>query len=167
MTLEASKQNNTTASKGVQTDKLEFLEIYQLAVIANRSSRHVAQLFEQSFSLQVTDWRVIALLVGEDYLPFKDIVERTGMDKSRISRAHVRLQKAGLIQVAEGPFDKRTLVMKLTPKGSEVMQKLLPQAHTFNNWLLEVLNPEEKSSFNAILTKLRERVKEIDLSKNI
>jgi DNA-binding MarR family transcriptional regulator len=172
MTLESSstgvpaeKQNNIKVLKEGQRDKLEFLEIYQLALIANRSSRHVAQLFEQSFSLQVTDWRVIALLVGEDYLPFKDIVERTGMEKSRISRAHVRLQKAGLIQVAEGPFDKRTLVIKLTPKGTEVMQKLLPQANTFNNWLLEALSEEEKNSFNSILMKLRERVKNIDLAK--
>ena len=145
--------------------KLEFLEIYQLAVIANRSSRNVAQLFEQSFNLQVTDWRVIALLVGEDYLSFKDIVERTGMEKSRISRAHVRLQKAGLILVAEGPFDKRTLVMKLTPKGIEIMQELLPKALSFNNWLLEVLSVEEKGNLELILKKIRQRVKENETVK--
>jgi DNA-binding transcriptional regulator GbsR (MarR family) len=63
--------------------------------------------------LQVTDWCIIALLVGEDYLSFKEVVERTGMDKSRISRAHVCLQKAGLVLVAEGTFDKRTIVIAI------------------------------------------------------
>ena len=141
-----------------QAKKLEFLEIYQLAVIANRSSQRVAQLFEQSFHLQVTDWRIIALLVGESFLSFKEIVERTGMDKSRVSRGHVRLQKAGLIQVAEGPFDKRTLVMKLSPKGQEILQVVLPKANQLNEWLLEALTQEERTQFESILRKLKERV---------
>ena len=158
MIFEETKRQDTVI-------KLEFLEIYQLALVANRSSRSVAALFEQSFNLQVTDWRVIALLVGEDYLSFKEIVERTGMDKSRISRAHVRLQKAELIQVAEGPFDKRTLVMKLTPKGQEMMQALLPKALSFNKWLLDILTEDEKGSLELILTKLRKRVKEIETFK--
>jgi DNA-binding MarR family transcriptional regulator len=141
-----------------QAKKLEFLEIYQLAVIANRSSQRVAQLFEQSFHLQVTDWRIIALLVGESFLSFKEIVERTGMDKSRVSRGHVRLQKAGLIQVAEGPFDKRTLVMKLSPKGQEILQVVLPKANQLNEWLLEALTQEERIHLESILQKLKERV---------
>ncbi|MEN9610614.1 MAG: hypothetical protein RLZZ628_1428 [Bacteroidota bacterium] len=141
-----------------QAKKLEFLEIYQLAVIANRSSQRVAQLFEQSFHLQVTDWRIIALLVGESFLSFKEIVERTGMDKSRVSRGHMRLQKAGLIQVAEGPFDKRTLVMKLSPKGQEILQVVLPKANQLNEWLLEALTQEERIHLESILQKLKERV---------
>ena len=138
--------------------KLENLEIYQLAFIGNKSSRNVMQFFEKNFNLQLVDWRIIALLVGEDYLSFKELVERSGMDKSRISRAHVRMQKAGLVQVAEGPFDKRTLVMKLTPEGEKIMNELKPKVQEFNQWLLETLSEEEKAIFSEVLVKLKQRI---------
>jgi DNA-binding MarR family transcriptional regulator len=137
---------------------LENLEVYQLAFVANVASQKVTALFEQDFELNVTDWRVLALLINVEYLSFKEILERTGMDKSRVSRAHVRLKKVGLIQVAEGPFDKRTLLMKLTPKGNEILQIVLPKINDFNENLLSVLTEEEKTSLKKILEKIKKQI---------
>jgi DNA-binding MarR family transcriptional regulator len=135
--------------------KLEHLEIYQLAFIANKSSQMVSKLFEQSVHLQIPDWRIIALLLDEDFLSFKEVVERSGMEKSRVSRAHVRLQKAGLIQIAEGPFDKRMILLKLTSKGKEALELVFPKVNDFNNQVLAVLSEEEKAQLKVILTKIR------------
>jgi DNA-binding MarR family transcriptional regulator len=135
--------------------KLEHLEIYQLAFIANKSSQMVSKLFEQSVHLQIPDWRIIALLLDEDFLSFKEVVERSGMEKSRVSRAHVRLQKAGLIQIAEGPFDKRMILLKLTTKGKEALELVFPKVNDFNNQILAVLLEEEKAQLKVILTKIR------------
>jgi DNA-binding MarR family transcriptional regulator len=135
--------------------KLEHLEIYQLAFIANKSSQTVSKLFEQSVHLQIPDWRIIALLLDEDFLSFKEVVERSGMEKSRVSRAHVRLQKAGLIQIAEGPFDKRMILLKLTTKGKEVLELVFPKVNDFNNQVLEVLSEEEKTQLKVILAKIK------------
>lgn len=50
---------------------------------------------------------------------------------------------------------------KLTPKGSDVFQQLLPKAVQFNDWLLDVLNLDEKTQLEVILKKLKNRMKHI------
>ena len=142
--------------------QIEQLETYQLAAIGHRTSRSVSELFSEDFGLQVPDWRILVILSGVDFLSFKEVVERTGMDKSRVSRAHVRLQKAGLVLVSKGPFDNRTLVMKLSTKGENVCKLLIPKIEERNQWLLNALSTEEQASFATILEKLSLRVKVLD-----
>jgi DNA-binding MarR family transcriptional regulator len=143
------------------SQQIEFLESYQLAAIGHMASGQMASLFDDGFGLQVPDWRILVLLVEVDYLSFKEVVEHTGMEKSRVSRAHARLQKAGLIQVSKGPFDNRTLVMKLTPKGQKVCEAALPKVRERNEALLEALSMEERALLTSILSKLSVRVKEM------
>ena len=144
-----------------QQGSIEFLEAYQLAAIGHRASSSVAELFSDGFDLQVPDWRILVLLLGVDFMSFKEVVEHTGMEKSRVSRAHVRLQKAGLVVVSKGPFDNRTLVMKLTSKGEDICTATLPKVRERNEWLLEILTPEEKLALSKILKKLSQRVREL------
>jgi DNA-binding MarR family transcriptional regulator len=142
--------------------QIEFLEAYQLAAIGHRASSNIAGFFSDGFDLQVPDWRILVLLTGVDFMSFKDVVEHTGMEKSRVSRAHLRLQKAGLVLVSKGPFDNRTLVMKLTAKGENICQAALPKVRERNNWLLDPLTDAEKKMLAGILKKLSARVRELE-----
>jgi DNA-binding MarR family transcriptional regulator len=140
---------------------LEQFTAYQFAVVANRMSQSIAVLFEQEFQIQIPDWRILIALLDREFMTFKEVVESTSMDKSRVSRAYKRLESINLIEVTEGPFDKRQVVMRLTTDGRQMCYDIIPKAQERNDSLLETLTEAERTELDAILKKLLLRTKNI------
>ena len=87
--------------------RLEDFIPYKLAVVANRVSQSIGHLFETQFNLQMPEWRILMALYAYGDLVFNEVVERTSMDKARVSRANRRLIDLGLIGTIDDPKDGR------------------------------------------------------------
>jgi hypothetical protein len=77
---------------------LEDFIPYKLAVVANRVSQSIGHLFETQFNLQMPEWRILMALYAYGDLAFNEVVDRTSMDKARVSRAQRRLVDLNMIQ---------------------------------------------------------------------
>ncbi len=137
--------------------KLEDFIPYKLAVVANRVSQSIGRLFETKYNIQVPEWRIMMALYAYDDLVFNEVVERTSMDKARVSRAQRRLVDLGLITSSDDPNDGRRLIMALTADGVKMCADILPQAAECEAWYLEALDDEEHKQFDVILNKLMKR----------
>lgn len=132
---------------------------HRMAVVANRMSQSIGRLFETRFNLQIPDWRILMVLYAYGRLAFNDVVERTSMDKARVSRAHRRLTDLGLLATAADPKDGRRLILALTDKGAKICGEVLPEAARTEAWLLEALEPDERRQLAGILDKLMARTR--------
>ena len=110
--------------------RLEDFIPYKLAVVANRVSQSIGHLFETQFNLQMPEWRILMALYAYKDLVFAELVERTSMDKARVSRATRRLVDLALI---------------------------LPEAAAKEAWYLAALDDVEHRQLDAILDKLMKR----------
>lgn len=126
---------------------------YQLAVAASRVSRAFAERYRAEFGLTVPEWRVLAHLAQSASVSVRDIHARVDMDKSKVSRAAARLEKAGLIEKRANPEDRRLLDMRLTSKGRDLMARIMPIADAFQANLLATL-AEDAPAFRAALARL-------------
>lgn len=142
--------------------KLEDFIPFKLAVVANRVSQSIGHLFETRFDLQIPEWRILMALYAYGRLPFYELVERTSMDKARVSRAQRRLVDLRMIETEVDPGDGRKLLLTITPEGSRICTQILPAAAEREAWYLSVLSEQEQRQLDSILDKLMVRSGEDD-----
>ncbi len=140
--------------------RLEDFIPYKLSVVANRVSQSIGRLFETQFNIQMPEWRIMMALYAYDDLVFNEVVDRTSMDKARVSRAQRRLVDLGLINSVNDPTDGRKVILSLTRKGEKMCGDILPQAAQREAWYLAALDDQEHHQLDVILDKLMMRSQE-------
>lgn len=141
--------------------KLEDFIPYKLSVVANRVSQSIGRLFEAQFNIQMPEWRIMMALYAYDDLVFNEVVERTSMDKARVSRAQRRLVDLQLINSVNDPTDGRKVILSLTPKGEKMCADILPEAAQREAWYLAALDDQEHRQLDVILDKLMKRSQDV------
>jgi DNA-binding MarR family transcriptional regulator len=134
---------------------------YKLAVVANRVSQSVGHLFETQFNLQMPEWRILMALYAYGALIFNEVVERTSMDKARVSRAQRRLVDLNMIKTTDDPTDGRRLILALTATGVKRCADILPEAAAREAWFLSALSDQEQKQLDVILDKLMARSQDL------
>jgi DNA-binding MarR family transcriptional regulator len=78
--------------------------------------------------LSIDMWRVLAALAYGGEQRQVDLVGRTSIDASTISRIVTRLVRMGLVSRRRAQNSNREVVVALTPKGAALVQRLIPIA---------------------------------------
>jgi DNA-binding MarR family transcriptional regulator len=138
----------------------EFIP-YKLAVVANRLSQSIGALFEERFGIQIPEWRILMALHAHGPTAPNEVVERTSMDKARVSRAQRRLVELDLVAVSEDPRDRRRQVLFLTRKGASLCRSIIPEARRMEAWFLSVLDARERAALDGTLSRLFARSQEL------
>lgn len=128
---------------------------YQLAVASSRVSKAFAERYRAEFGLTTPEWRVLAHLAQSDAVSVREIHARVDMDKSKVSRAAARLEASGLIEKRENAEDRRLLDMRLTAKGRDLIDRIVPIADAYQDEILTLLGAQAPL-FRTALLKLYE-----------
>src|SRR5947207_12852981 len=78
--------------------------------------------------LSIAMWRVLAVLANNGGQRQVDVAARTSIDVSTLSRVVTRLVKMGLVTRTRSATNNREVVVRLTPKGSAVLARVIPHA---------------------------------------
>lgn len=124
---------------------------YQLAVASSRISKGFAERYKAEFGLTMPEWRVLAHLAQSDAVSVREIHARVDMDKSKVSRAAARLEASSLIEKRENPGDRRLLDMRLTAKGRELIDRIVPIADAYQAEIIASLGDQAPAFRTALL----------------
>jgi len=136
---------------------LERFLPFRLSVLANRLTRAVARVYMHRFHLSAPEWRTIAVLGLYGAMSANSVVERTAMDKVRVSRAVARLLTAGRITRRTDVEDRRRAILDLTAKGRTDYEQIVPMVLAVESELLSEVSAEERAALDRILRKLEGR----------
>ena len=128
---------------------------YRLSIIAESVSRAFAQHYERRFGLTIPEWRLMAVLGENSTQSTQDVIERTRMDRAKVSRAAIRLEDKGLIARAPLPGDQRAHRLRLSQRGLAMYQQIVPMAHALQTELVQSLDEGELRAFDAVLDRLQ------------
>jgi DNA-binding MarR family transcriptional regulator len=120
---------------------------YRLAYISERVSRRLSVEYGRSHDLSVAEWRVLVNLQWLGTASVRDIQVVTNLEKSRVSRAIARLERAGLVGKETSPKDARLIAVALTPAGAKALGAILPVATEIEQRLLEGLSDDQTRTF--------------------
>ena len=127
---------------------------YRLSVLSNRISQDIARLYGERFGLNVTEWRILAVLGRYPDLSATEVAERTAMDKVAVSRAVTSLLASGRLKRRLHGDDRRRSVLALSAKGYRIYDEVAPLALQLERELLSKLDPDEQHWLERILGKL-------------
>jgi len=126
---------------------------YKLAELSRRVSGGFSRHYRERYGISVAEWRVVAHLSQETAVSVREIHNRVGMDKPKVSRAATRLEAAGYVTKVVNEHDRRLVELSLTPKGREMSDTLAPIAAGYQADLMATLG-EEAEAFVAKVDRL-------------
>lgn len=144
-----------------ELDLNQFLP-YRLNSLADRISHALSRIYDQRFSINVAEWRVLAWLSHRDELTAKQVCEFTDMDKARVSRAVQSLDERGLIRRTPSTTDQRVQQLHLTPAGETLLGKLIPEAHAWETELVSTLTASEYRDLFNTMSKLERQLERLE-----
>lgn len=136
---------------------LEHFVPFRLSVLSNRMTRAVAKVYALRFRLSAPEWRTMAVLGRYGAMSANSVVERTAMDKVRVSRAVAKLMANSQITRRADPRDRRRAILDLTPKGLAVYRQVVPLVLATEADLLRDLSAAERAALLDAMNKLEAR----------
>jgi len=138
----------------VETFRLEEFLPYRLAVAAEGVSRMIARQHLDRSGLSMPEWRLLAAVGRQGVLSPTEAVDRTAMDKVKVSRAVASLVSQGLLRQSRDPDDGRGRRMRLTRKGTTVFAGIAPTGEKIEQALASGISASELTALRSVLLKL-------------
>ena len=92
-----------------------------ITFIANKLSRSATVLYQKRFAVNITEWRILALLAIEPAISAARICHVIGFDKGPVSRTLAAMEARGLVAIKADREDGRTYAISLTAKGAAMI----------------------------------------------
>ena len=134
---------------------------YQVRLLYRAVSDSVQKIYGAQFGLTVSEWRVMVVLKPGNVMSASEIVERSSMTSVHVSRAICGLREAGLLKRDINGEDKRKAALRLTDRGVEMFNALVPLVLALETELLEGLSEEEVKTLLLIMGKVRNKAEKL------
>jgi len=139
---------------GTHNFKLGDFLPYRLSILSNRISLEISEIYQDKYSLSITEWRIMAILGTYPNVTATEIVQHTALDKVAISRAAKKLVDRGLVQREQDEDDKRRQTLRLSNLGNEVYEDIIPKARNYEHQFIDKLSAKDLNDLERIINKL-------------
>ncbi|MGV8980848.1 MarR family winged helix-turn-helix transcriptional regulator [Clostridium sp.] len=129
--------------------------------INSKTSKKMANIFnERLIPLGVTrvQWIAMYYLLKHGDLSQKELGEKMDIKESTVARLLDRMEEEGLIIRTQVKEDRRVKYIKLTPKGRDRIEELLPEGQKMSELFSMGITEEEIQVFKRVLEKFMENI---------
>ena len=151
------KPHAQSSHEGPTLDLERYVPAF-ITFIANKLSNSATGFYQKNFGVNVTEWRIMALLAIEPGIPAARICHVIGFDKGPVSRTLAVLQKRGLVGIRTDPNDGRSHSISLTARGRATHDKVIVAALERERRLLSCLDEDEREVLIDLLRRLHENL---------
>jgi MarR family transcriptional regulator for hemolysin len=124
-----------------------------------------AKLLSRAFERELAEaggsqpvWLILLALKQQDWRTQQDLAAAVGIEGPTLTHHLDGLDKAGLIERARDPNDRRAVRVELTDAGDELFKRLAKAAIGFDQRLRAGLSDDELDEFRRVLARLRDNV---------
>lgn len=129
-----------------------------LTFLANKLSSGASAVYRRRFGIGITDWRIMALLAIEPWVPAGRICEVIGLDKAAVSRSVRDMAALGLVETQVQDCDQRRQFIALTREGIVMHDAIVDIALERERVLLADLSEEERRLLVGLLMRMHARL---------
>src|SRR5215213_8901494 len=124
-----------------------------------------AKVLSRAFERQLAEaggsqpvWLILLALKQQRWRTQQDLAAAVGIEGPTLTHHLDGLEKAGLIDRARDPDDRRAVRVELTDAGDKLFHRLAEAAIGFDQRLRAGISDEELDAFRTVLARLRENV---------
>jgi DNA-binding MarR family transcriptional regulator len=140
---------------------------FLLGAVSNLMATGGSRLFRQAFDLGLGEARLLYIVGYETDLTVGRASQIMGIDKAATSRALATLERRELLKATVDAADARQRVIRLTPSGKQLRDRLLAVALDREKRVLSVLSAEEVETLAALLQRLRVHIPTVRPAKPV
>jgi DNA-binding MarR family transcriptional regulator len=160
-----SRKENASL-KSAKLDLFGFVP-FRLNRLAAEVSAALSGEYQQRYRLDIPEWRVLATLgFRNDACSAQYIAHCTRTHKSTISRAVTALMTRQLVERVENVDDRREFALRMTRKGKQLYQELIPRLLRKEQAILSCLTAQERKDFALMLDKIETSLGLVRTSKD-
>lgn len=127
---------------------------YKVSRLDNDLSAGLQRTYSLRFGLNVSQWRMLAAAAQLEPTSVTELTDYSGMDKVTVSRSVRELVERDLLARILNENDRRRATITLTEAGRSLYEQISPDAMTYEQELLSVLNASELAALHGFLDKL-------------
>jgi DNA-binding MarR family transcriptional regulator len=140
-------------SQNTDFDLTDFTP-YLLNQAADATSLRFQRYYKSHYGMLRTEWRVLFHLGCYGDMTAKEICDRAGLHKTKVSRAVSALGQKRFLQRHEMAEDRRHERLAITALGKRAFDDLIKEAQRFDSELMSNLSEAEQSALRTALLKL-------------
>ncbi|MHA3904694.1 MarR family winged helix-turn-helix transcriptional regulator [Castellaniella sp. WN] len=116
-----------------------FVDGYLPALLALASQLISGEFHEvvRQHGFSVSEWRVMASLADGDPISIGDLAQVTVTKQPTITRLLDRMESKGQVERLPHPSDRRITLVRITPRGSRTIERLIKLAREHESRVLE------------------------------
>ncbi|HYH21798.1 MAG TPA: MarR family transcriptional regulator [Azospirillum sp.] len=137
-------------------DDERFIDDYLLYLLARASHVASAQFHDRlaGRGVPVPVWRVLAVLSGTPGLTVGELAKGVLYKQPTLTKVVDRMAADGLVERVPGEGDRRTVLVRSTPKGDALVADLLVAAKEHERSILAAYSREEARTLKQVLRTL-------------
>ena len=105
--------------------------------------------------LNITEFSVLETLYHKGQQTIHQIGNNILISSGSMTYVIDKLEKKELLKRTDCPNDRRAIFIVLTPKGEELMDKIMPEYQEFINHMFDSLNTEDAGMLVKLLQKIK------------
>ncbi len=130
---------------------------YLIYRITNQLTRRIRGRLRKS-GINITRWRVLAVLRAHGELSLGRIVDLTVMEQPSVSRVVAQLEREGLVKREVSRKDSRFVQVNLTPAGGKAFQNVYPTAQKHQELALRGFSSKEINTLRSFLRRIQANI---------
>ena len=134
-------------------DLSDFLP-YLLNRAAEDASAGFSPEYKDRYGMLRTEWRVLFHLGRYGAMTAREICDRAGLHKTKVSRAVAALQAKRFLDREVVEADRRNELLSLTKPGQAAYRDLAARAEAYDAKMVETLGAEQAEALRAALRAL-------------
>lgn len=152
-----SRMSSSTALPGGEALNLEHRLSYRFSVLSAKMRRAV---YIPEYGVLPSNWRAMAAIGRYGPMSGSDVCVHTTVEPDKVTRAVHALMKLNYVRREQDQFDKRRIVLSLTPLGRKVYNEIERATRQMELLLSDALTQREREMLHRVLKKLEQRADE-------
>ena len=137
--------------------QLETHVFYWFSRILSRRNRALNGEL-RSFDLDYPRWRVMAVLNQHAGCSMQQLAEHTGVDRTTLAHTTALMEKQGLLTRHARKTDRRSIVLNLTPRGRNLLARILPTVLAHSSESLSGFTRAEMRTLFKLLQRMADNI---------
>jgi DNA-binding MarR family transcriptional regulator len=117
---------------------------------------------QKRYRLTVNEFRLLMLIGRLGVTASHELAELAGVNTMMVSRGVAVLERHGRINVSVDPRNQRRKILRLSPKGTTLYQKLLPSTSLVAGYMFEAMSVAEMRAFDNCVKAITARLEAKD-----
>jgi DNA-binding MarR family transcriptional regulator len=113
----------------------------------------VAEAFEDE-DMPVAQWAVLTIIDSHPEIDQSSLSEVVAIDKTNTGRLVDQLEAKGLVERRANDSDRRVWLLRCTPRGRKIRNRLRPRALATQETLLSCLEPAQRELFIDLMSRV-------------